>query len=122
MKAPIVSGMCAARMYIACHYMRAAHMWEAHNLQIRAAHKQATYMRHTCSTRTTAITVALILHSSHAYVQNTPCSTQAAQMLNKCQISARCKCTCAADMCCMHAAHIAFLGTSIVMNIDTPLV
>ncbi len=99
--------MCAARMYIACHYMRAAHMWEAHNLQIRAAHKQATYMRHTCSTRTTAITVALILHSSHAYVQHTPCSTQAAQMLNK--INARYVQDISKRVLLICAAHIAFL-------------
>ncbi len=109
MKAPIVSGMCAARMYSACHHMRVARMWAAHNFQIRAVHKQATYMRHACSTRTTAIKVALILHSSHAYVQNTSCSTlAAARVLNKCQILYvhGVNCTYA---CCMRAAHIAFL-------------
>ena len=71
-----------------------------------AAHKQATYMRHACSTRTTAITVALILHSSHAYVQNTPCSTQAAHILNKINAARYMHMQ---DASARDAAHIAFL-------------
>ncbi len=92
--------MCAAcTMYVQYMPSRACctHVGSTHLSNIGAVHNQATCMRHTYHSYNSRTCPA----PSHAYVQNTPCSTLAAHVLNKCQI---CMCTRAADMCYMCAA------------------
>ncbi len=86
MKAPIVSGMCAARMYSTCHHTRAARMWAAHNFQIRAAHKQATYMRHTCHSYNSCTYPALASRICPKYIMQRASSTRAQQMPDMCMM------------------------------------